>query len=136
MRYLAIDYGSRRTGLAICDADETIASPLQVLQGSNRLIGRIADIAAAEEVRGLVVGLPLNMDGSEGPQAVKTRAFAERLRGQIQLPVHFQDERLSSFGATEKLNEAGLSKARRKARLDAVAAAEILRAFLDEKRNL
>ena len=135
MRYLAIDYGSRRTGLAICDADETIASPLQILQGSDNSIARIAEIATAEEVHGLVVGLPLNMDGSEGPQAVKTRAFAEQLRRQTALPVHFQDERLSSFGAAEKLNEAGLSRARRKARLDAVAAAEILQAFLDEKRD-
>jgi putative Holliday junction resolvase len=136
MRYLAIDYGSRRTGLAICDADETIASPLRVLQGARSLIARIAEIAAAEGVNGLVVGLPLNMDGSEGPQAAGTRAFAQHLRERTDLPVHFQDERLSSFGAAEKLNEAGLSKARRKARLDAVAAAEILQAFLDEKRDL
>ena len=76
MRYLAIDYGSRRTGLAICDADETIAFPLQVLRGSKNLIARIAEIATAEEVHGLVLGLPLNMDGSEGPQVAKTRAFA------------------------------------------------------------
>lgn len=135
MRYLAIDYGSSRTGLAICDADETIASPLQVLQGLNNLIARIAGIVAAEEVEGLVVGLPLNMNGSEGPQAGKTRAFAEHLQKQTGMPVHFQDERLSSFGATEKLNEAGLSRARQRARLDAVAAAEILQAFLDAKKN-
>ncbi|HEC02030.1 MAG TPA: Holliday junction resolvase RuvX [Phycisphaerales bacterium] len=136
MRYLAIDYGSRRTGLAICDADETIVSPLRVLQGPRSLIARIAEIATAEGVNGLVVGLPLNMDGSEGPQAARTRAFARHLRERIELPVHFQDERLSSFGATEKLNEAGLSRARQKARLDAVAAAEILQAFLDKKTGL
>ena len=135
MRYLAIDYGSRRTGLAVCDGDETIAFPLRVLRGSGKLVARIAEIATAEEAEGIVVGLPLNMDGSEGPQAVKTRAFAKHLQGQIDLPVHFQDERLSSFGATEKLNEAGLSKARQRARLDAVAAAEILQAFLEEKRE-
>ena len=135
MRYLAIDYGSRRTGLAICDADETIAFPLQVLRGSKNLIARIAEIATAEEVHGLVLGLPLNMDGSEGPQAAKTRAFAEHLQKQTGLAVLFQDERLSSFGASEKLSQAGLSKAGQKARLDAVAAAEILQAFLDTKRD-
>lgn len=135
MRYMAIDYGASRTGLAICDAGETVASPLQVLQGSNDLVGRIAHIAAAEQVKGLIVGLPLNMDGSEGTQAGVTRAFAKRLREKTGLPVHFQDERLSSFAAAEKLGEAGLSRARQKARLDAVAAAEILQEFLEANRN-
>jgi putative Holliday junction resolvase len=135
MRYLAIDYGSARTGLAVCDADERIASPLAVLAGSKDLIGRIAGIVAEEEIGGLVVGLPLNMDGSEGPQARKTRAFVEDLRRHIGVPVHFQDERLSSFGAAEKLGEMGLSQGKQRARLDALAAADILQAFLDERSN-
>lgn len=133
MRYLAIDHGSRRIGLAICDAGQTIASPLCVLDGRTDVLARIAEIAKTEDVGAVVVGLPLNMDGSEGPQAAKAKAFASRLGQRLGLPVCLQDERLSSFGAAEKLQAAGLSKARRRDRLDAVAAAEILQAFLDEK---
>jgi putative Holliday junction resolvase len=135
MRYLAIDYGSARTGLAVCDAEERIASPLTVLAGSKNLIERIAEIVTAEEAAGLVVGLPLNMDGSEGAQAEKTRAFAAELGKKIGLPVHLQDERLSSFGAAEKLGEMSLSQAKQKALLDALAAADILQAFLDERKK-
>ncbi|MEK7995759.1 MAG: RuvX/YqgF family protein, partial [Planctomycetota bacterium] len=68
MRYLAIDYGTRRTGLAICDASETIASPLAVIEGEEKLLTKIAQIVQAEGVQAIVLGLPLNMSGSEGPQ--------------------------------------------------------------------
>ncbi len=132
MRYLAIDHGARRIGLAICDAQETIASPLCVLDGGTDVLTRIAEIVETEGVGAIVMGLPLNMDGSEGPQAAKVRAFAERVGCHVGLPVHFQDERLSSFGAEEKLAPAGLSRARKRDLLDAVAAAEILRSFLEE----
>ncbi|MDI6447912.1 Holliday junction resolvase RuvX [Anaerobaca lacustris] len=133
MRYLAIDHGSRRIGLAICDARETIASPLCVLDGRRDVLAEIAGIVEAEGVEGIVLGLPLNMDGSEGPQAAKAKAFGEQLARRIGLPIYMQDERLSSFGAAEKLESAGLSRAHRRDRLDAVAAAEILQAFLDER---
>jgi putative Holliday junction resolvase len=133
MRYLAIDHGSRRIGLAICDAQETIASPLCVLDGRTEVLGRIAGIVESEGAEALVVGLPLNMDGSEGSQAAKARAFGEQLGRHLGLRVHFQDERLSSFGAEEKLEPAGLSRARKRDLLDAVAAAEILEAFLEER---
>ncbi len=133
MRYLAIDHGTRRIGLAICDAGETIASPLCVLDGRTDVVPRIARIVREEGVGALVVGLPLNMDDSEGPQATKAKAFGERLSEDLALPVYFQDERLSSFGAQEKLEPAGFSRARRRDRLDAVAAAEILQAFLEAK---
>ena len=133
MRYLAIDYGMKRTGLAVCDAGETIASPYSVLQGQKDLIQWIGRIVASENIEAIVLGLPLNMDGSEGPQAMKVRTFARRLECQIHVPVHFQDERLSSFGAEQKLGEIGLSKGKQRERLDALAAAEILQAFLERK---
>jgi putative Holliday junction resolvase len=133
MRYLAIDYGLKRTGLAVCDAAETIASPYSALQGQKDLVPRIGRIVASENIEAIVLGLPLNMDGSEGPQAKRARAFARQLEAQIRLPVYFQDERLSSFGAEEKLEEIGLSKAKKRERLDALAAAEILHAFLEQK---
>jgi putative Holliday junction resolvase len=135
MRYLAIDYGTRRSGLAICDVKETIASPLCVLRGQESLLGQIAQIVKAEGVQAVVVGLPLNMDGSEGPQARLVRGFAERLGSSVGLPIYFEDERLSSFSAAEKLDQAGLSKARQRELIDAVAAAEILQSFLDRTRT-
>jgi putative Holliday junction resolvase len=133
MRYLAIDYGTRRTGLAICDAGETIASPLTTLHGQKGLIKKIAAVIEAENVEAVVLGLPLNMTGSQSAQTKLVLKFAEQLRGHLQIPIHLQDERLSSFGAEQKLAPANLTKGKMKKRLDAVAAAEILQAFLEEK---
>ncbi len=133
MRYLAIDYGTKRTGLAVCDAGETIASPLAVVQGRKNLIERIKRVIVSEEIGAVVLGLPLNMDGSEGPQAKLVRAFAKELAGHISIPIHLQDERLSSFEAEQKLQDIGLSRGKRRERLDALAAADILQTFLDQK---
>lgn len=135
MRYLGIDYGARRTGLAVCDATETIVSPLKVLDGRKDLAGRVSAIVASEKISAVVLGLPLNMDGSEGPQAKLVLAFAGELRDHIQVPVHLQDERLSSFGAEQKLQEIGLSRGKKRQRLDALAAAEILEAFLEGRKS-
>lgn len=136
MRYLAIDYGTKRTGLAICDADETITSPLTVIHGQKELLEKIAKLVKAEDVGAIVLGLPLNMDDSQGPQAKLTLKFAEKLRKSLQIPVYLQDERLSSFGAEEKLTSAGVKKTAKKDRLDAIAAAEILEEFLEHKHNI
>ena len=133
MRYLAIDYGRKRIGLAICDQAEIIVSPLAVIEGQNGLIEKIAGVIEAENVKAVVLGLPLNMDDSQGAQAKLTLQFAEQLKKAVDIPVHLQDERLSSFGAEEKLALTELSKAKQKKQLDAVAAAEILQAFLDQK---
>jgi putative Holliday junction resolvase len=135
MRYLAIDHGNKRTGLAICDADEVMVSPLGVLQGRKDVIWEIAQIIENEEVEAVVLGLPLNMDGSEGPQAKLVKAFAERLQQQVDVPVHLHDERLSSFGAWEKLASMELSKGKKRGLVDAVAAAEILESFLEQKEG-
>ncbi len=79
MRYLAIDYGKKRVGLAICDESETIASPLAVIEGRVDVFVAIGKVVRAEGVGAVVVGLPLNMDGSSGPQAKLVERFAERL---------------------------------------------------------
>ncbi len=81
MRYLAIDYGAKRTGLALCDAGETIATPLTTIHGQKQLIDKIAELIEAENVEAVVLGLPLNMDGSESAQTKVVRKFAERLEG-------------------------------------------------------
>ena len=135
MRYLAIDYGTKRTGLAICDPAETIASPLGVIEGQKDLIETIVAIAGKEKVGAVVLGLPLNMDGTAGPQARRVVQFAEQLEKQLDIPVHFQDERLSSFGAEEKLAAAELARKKKKKHVDAVAAAEILEAFIEQKKT-
>ncbi|MHC4616565.1 MAG: Holliday junction resolvase RuvX [Planctomycetota bacterium] len=135
MRYLAIDYGTKRTGLAICDPAETIASPLGVIEGQKDLIARIAAIAGKEKVGAIVVGLPLNMDDSAGPQAKLVFQFAAQLEKQLDIPVHFQDERLSSFGAKEKLAPVELARKKKRKHVDAVAAAEILEAFIEQKKT-
>ncbi|HUW20543.1 MAG TPA: Holliday junction resolvase RuvX [Sedimentisphaerales bacterium] len=134
MRYLAIDYGAKRIGLAICDPAETIASPLGVIEGQRDVIKQVADIVKKENVEAVVLGLPLNMDDSAGPQARLVFQFAGQLEKLLDIPVYFQDERLSSFGAEEKLAPAELTRKKKKKHLDAVAAAEILQAFLDQKK--
>ena len=133
MRYLAIDYGTKRTGLAICDAGETITSPLKTIHGQKALLEKIAEVIDAENVEAVVLGLPLNMDGSESAQTRLVLKFAEKLRHFLAVPVLLQDERLSSFGAEEKLAAAKFTKGQMRQRLDAVAAAEILEAFLQRK---
>ena len=135
MRYLAIDYGTRRTGLAICDAGETFASPLTVIEGRETLLAKITQIIEAEGVQAVVLGLPLNMDGTQGPQSKLVLKFADQLQAHLPIPVFLQDERLSSFGAEEKLAPANFTRGKQKKRLDAVAAAEILEAFLEQKRS-
>ena len=135
MRYLAIDHGSKRTGLAICDRSETIASPLTVVSRHDDLLQKIAEIVRAERIEALVLGLPLNMDDSEGPQAKLVRTFAAKLEAHVDIPIHFQDERLTSFAAQEKLAPAELTRKKAKKRLDAVAAAQILETFLEQKSN-
>ncbi|MFH1882949.1 MAG: Holliday junction resolvase RuvX [Planctomycetota bacterium] len=133
MRYLAIDYGTKRTGLAICDRAETIASPLTVIQGKKELLKKIAEVVEAENVEAVVLGLPLNMTGSESSQTKLVLKFAGQLKDHLRIPVHLQDERLSSFSAEEKLASANFTKEKMRKRLDAVAAAEILEAFLEQK---
>ena len=135
MRYLAIDYGLKRTGLAVCDKSETICSPLAVLDKPDRLIEQILETMKSEQIEVVVIGLPLNMDGSEGPQAKLVEEFAEMLKLEVSVPIYFQDERLSSFAAGEKLSDIEMSQARKKKRIDAVAAADLLEAFLEGKRQ-
>ena len=135
MRYLAIDYGIKHTGLAICDAAETIASPLTVIHGQQDLLQKIEDIIKEENVEAIILGLPLNMDYSQGHQAKLVFKFADQLRAHLDIPIHFQDERLSSFGAQEKLAPADFTRGKKKKRLDAVAAATILEAFLEQKNT-
>jgi putative holliday junction resolvase len=137
MRYLSIDFGSRRTGLAICDASETLVSPLKQIDVDPRrpekLMDQIKKIVAENQVGAMVVGLPLNMDGTPGPQAAASERFAEKLGREVGIPVHLYDERLSTAAAEEKLaGITGLSARKKKAKIDMLAACEILQDFIDQ----
>jgi putative holliday junction resolvase len=131
MRYLAIDYGTKRTGLAICDPSETIVSPLEVVRTDKGLLKKLSELIKEENVGAIVVGLPLNMDDSQGHQTKIVLAFVERIKKSIDIPFFLQDERLSSFAAEEKLTDAGFYGHQKSKRLDAIAAAEILQTFLN-----
>jgi putative Holliday junction resolvase len=134
MRYLAIDYGLKRTGLAVCDKNEQFCSPLKVIETSPGLIPAIMKVIKAEDMEAIVVGLPFNMDGTEGEMAKKVRAFGAQLAKQTMLPIHFHDERLTSHKAEELLAPADFTRKKKKARLDAIAAAAILQGFLDSRQ--
>ena len=134
MRYLAIDFGTRRTGLAVCDREEIITSPLCVLEGQQDLCPRIAKIVEQEGIEALVVGLPMNMDDSLGPQAQRVKTFVGQLEKVVNIPIHLQDERLSSFSAQEKIADTGWTRQKKKKHLDAIAAADILSAFLEQHK--
>ena len=133
MRYLAIDYGLKRTGLALCDARETIASPMTVITGQGGIIDKIVHVIGHEDIDAVIMGLPLNMDGTESSQTRRVRDFAEKVTCKIEVPLYFQDERLRSFDAEQKLAGLGITRKKKKKHLDAVAAASILQAFLDKK---
>ena len=135
-RFLGIDYGTRRIGVAISDPGETIASPLTMLDARGRVVEDVRNaLACADEhdADAFVIGLPLNMDGSEGGQAKLTRRFGDQIAAASGKPVHYFDERLSSAAAEELLVPAELTRKKRKARLDAVAAQIILQDFLDAR---
>lgn len=137
MRYLAIDHGQKRTGLAVSDASETLVSPHSVIetQSSTELLRRIMTVVDQEQIEAIIMGLPFNMDGSEGPRAGQVRQFAQLLTQKTNIPVLFHDERLSSFEAENLMIGMELTRKKKKKRLDAIAAAAILRAFLDTKTS-
>jgi putative Holliday junction resolvase len=137
MRYLAIDPGNRRTGLAAGDDQTGVVVPLETIRAPRgpRLLEAIARRVADHDPDGLVVGLPLNMDGTEGPAARRARELGAQLQQRCGVPVHHQDERLTSEAARELLAGTGRSRRRRAELHDALAAAEILRDFLRARRN-
>ena len=136
MRVMAIDYGDQRIGLAVSDPTGLLCGEAWTMQEWNmeRASQRIAEEAARREVDTLVLGLPKNMDGSEGPRAEKSRAFAALLEADSGLSVVLWDERRSSIEAHAILHAAGKKEKVHRRTVDAVAAALILQGYLDSKR--
>lgn len=134
IRVLGVDYGKRRIGIAIGDDETRIAMPLEQIAGrgsASRDAEAVAAFARGEEVGRVVVGLPLNMDGSAGPQAKATRAFMAALQKCCDIPVAEQDERLSSFAADELTRAAGLTRGQSREKRDKLAAQIILQTYFD-----
>ena len=135
---LALDPGSKTIGVASCGATRGLATPVETIQRTKFTAdaARIFQLYDERKAVGLVIGLPYNMDGSEGARAQSSRALARNLLGLRDIPILFQDERLSTFEATEALISAGMRRERRKEVIDAHAAANILRSVLDRLEHL
>lgn len=134
---MALDPGSKTLGLAVCDAGRSVVTPLTTIQRVKFTPDAQALLALYDERKcaGLIVGLPLHMDGGDGRRAQSSRSFATNLLRLRDLPLVFQDERLSTFAATESLIEAGVKPSLRKAKVDSQAAAVILQSALARIRE-
>ena len=137
-RLLGLDLGEKTIGVALSDRLLSVATPMQTLKRGkfSADAAQLDIIISAQGVGGLVVGLPLNMDGSDGPSAQSARAFARNWAARSPLPVLMQDERLSTSAVTRTLLEADASRRRRSEVVDKMAAAYILQGALDRLRNL
>lgn len=137
-RLMGLDLGSKTIGLSLSDVTLTVASPLETIRRTkfSKDVARLLELAAQHEIGGFVVGLPINMDGSEGPAAQSARAFARNLQKLSPIPVAFWDERMSTVAVTRTLLEADASRARRAEVVDKMAAAYILQGALERLRRV
>lgn len=133
-----LDLGTETIGVAVSDGFRRVATPLETIRRKKFTLDaeRLLAIVAHREIAGLVLGLPLNMDGSEGPRVQSTRAFARNLSRLIDLPIAFWDERLSTVAAERALLEADTTRKRRAEVIDHVAASYILQGALDRMAHL
>ncbi len=132
-RLLGLDVGSKTIGIALSDGGRVVATPYDTIRRTKftKDAERLASIVATEGVGGFVIGLPINMNGTEGPRCQSTRQFARNLLDRINLPTAFWDERLSTVAVTRTLLDADASRKRRAAVVDKMAAAYILQGALD-----
>jgi len=137
MVILAVDYGEARTGLAVCDKNEVLATPLSpvVVKSTDMLIDTIIETAKQYKAELIVVGLPVNMDGSHGFRAEAVKEFAQLLKEKSGMPVEFWDERLTTMSASRLLNETDVKGKKRNMKLDSAAAALILQSFIDSRKR-
>jgi len=137
-RLIGLDLGTKTIGVAVSDVDRCVATALETIKRTKFRddAARMAEIIADYSVGGIVIGLPLNMDGSEGPRAQSARAYARNLAAATGLPVLLWDERLSTVAAERALIAADTSRKRRAQMIDKVAAAYILQGVLDRLQNI
>jgi len=137
-RLLGLDVGTKTVGMALSDVTRTVATPYDTIRRTKFTADAktIRQVVEMNRVGALVIGLPLNLDGSEGPRAQSTRAFARNLAAHIQVPIAFWDERLSTAAVERHLIEADASRKRRAQVIDRMAAAYILQGALDRLSRL
>ena len=137
MKIMAVDFGDARTGIAVCDRTEFLASPVGVIEerNFNACVEKVAYMAGQYEVGEIVVGYPKNMNGSIGPRAEKCELFANKLKEIVSIPVELWDERSTTVSAHNILNETNTRGKKRKAIVDAVAATIILESYLAYRKN-
>ena len=137
MRYLGLDIGDRRIGVAMSDPSGILASPLTIIERNDdrAAIEAIISIVKESEVGGVIIGLPRSLNGSLGTQAQKVTGFTDKLRAALSIPVDFRDERLSTVSARRGMKETMSKKTRRETKDDAIAAAIILQNYLEERRT-
>jgi len=136
MRWLSIDHGTKKIGLAFSDELELLASPFAVWpMEEEATLEKLVTLAKTEGVQGLLVGLPRHKDGTESATAPLARTFGEALATRTGLPLRFLDEHLTSMEAERLLAQRGVKAKDRKAKLDAAAAAVLLQEWLDERQN-
>ena len=139
MKILAVDYGDSRTGLAVCDPSEILATPIKPQieeKAMAKVAAKICEAAKENRAGLIVIGLPRNMDGTEGPRAAVTREFGSLLEERSGLPVRYVDERLTTVSAERLLIEADVRREKRKKVIDKVAATIILQSYLDGRGGL
>lgn len=136
MKIMAVDYGDVRTGIAFSDVRETLASPYTVIKETYqpKLIERLCEIIKKENAERIVVGLPRNMDGSYGFRAEACREFGNALQAKSEIPVEFQDERLTTVMAHNILSANNVKGKKRKDTVDAVSAVMILQSYIDKNK--
>ena len=132
MKFLCIDYGQKRTGLAVCDPGERMAFPREMLlmRGKDRFFNELLAVAEREQAEAFVIGLPLRENGEDSETTRQVRNMAARLKRRSDLPVYFMEEALSSYEAESRLREAGSGGKALKSKLDSAAAVAILESFL------
>ena len=137
-RLLGLDVGTKTIGMALSDVTRSVATPFDTIRRTKFTADAkaIREVVEKNQVGALVIGLPLNLDGSEGPRAQSTRAFARNLAAHVEVPMVFWDERLSTAAVERHLIEADASRKRRAEVIDRMAAAYILQGALDRLRNL
>ncbi len=137
MKIMAVDYGDTRTGLAMCDKSEFLASPLKIItmKDFDRCVQLVAEEAKLNKAEMVIVGNPINMNGTVGARSEKCTLFAEKLREQVEVEVKLWDERSSTVSAIGIMNENNKRGKNRKESLDAIAAAIILESYLAYRKN-
>jgi putative Holliday junction resolvase len=132
-RCLALDFGTKRIGVAVSDETRTLARPLSFIPAIpfNAFVEKLCALIKEQEIDLILVGLPRNMDGTYGPSAEKAREFADRLRDRTLVPIQLLDERLTTVQASRNLHEAGLNTRKQKEKIDSASAQILLQSYLD-----